>query len=308
MIKNFFQANVDVRVAFKDEGNLKTITSATNEDAEELYLFGEEDAVEGEIFIKPTNNSKLSHAGIKVELIGQIELSYDRGNHYVFCSMHQELSGPGELKESKTFDFSFTKADKGFESYKGINVRLRYFIRVKISRNYAPNIRREFDFAVQVVEKPPKTNPKLKMEVGIEDCLHIEFNYNKSIYTLNDVILGTINFLLVKIKIKHMELQIIKRESTGSGPNLYNESQIVTKFEIMDGAPVRDEQIPIRLFLTPFDLSPTYRTVQSKFSVRYYLNLVLVDEEDRRYFKQQEITMYRDKLVSDEEKALKFSG
>lgn len=30
-----------------------------------------------------------------------------------------------------------------------------------------------------------------------------------------------------------------------------------------------------------------------KFSVRYYLNLVLVDEEDRRYFKQQEMTLWR---------------
>lgn len=29
------------------------------------------------------------------------------------------------------------------------------------------------------------------------------------------------------------------------------------------------------------------RDVGKKFSVRYFLNLVLVDEEDRRYFKQQ---------------------
>jgi hypothetical protein len=34
-------------------------------------------------------------------------------------------------------------------------------------------------------------------------------------------------------------------------------------------------------------------TVNKKFSTRYYLNLVLVDEEHRRYFKQQEITIYR---------------
>jgi hypothetical protein len=26
---------------------------------------------------------------------------------------------------------------------------------------------------------------------------------------------------------------------TGAGPNLYNESETITKFEIMDGAPVR---------------------------------------------------------------------
>lgn len=53
------------------------------------------------------------------------------------------------------------------------------------------------------------------------------------------------------------------------------------------------ESIPIRLFLSPYDLTPTYRNINNKFSVKYYLNLVLVDEEDRRYFKQQEITMYR---------------
>lgn len=48
-----------------------------------------------------------------------------------------------------------------------------------------------------------------------------------------------------------------------------------------------------RLFLSPYDLAPTYKNVHNKFSVKYYLNLVLVDEEDRRYFKQQEIVLYR---------------
>merc|ERR1719219_3227063 len=195
--------------------------------------------------------------------------------------MFQDLESPGSLTKGTTFPFSFAKSEKQFESYNGINVKLRYFIRVKISRSYAPNVKRE---------------------VGIEDCLHIEFEYDKSVYALDECIRGVINFLLVRIKIQKMELRIIKRESTGSGPNLYNETEIVTKYEIMDGAPVKDEVIPIRLYLKSFNLSPTYRTVQSKFSVRYYLNLVLVDEEERRYFKQQEITLWRDKLVSTETK------
>jgi hypothetical protein len=40
-------------------------------------------------------------------------------------------------------------------------------------------------------------------------------------------------------------------------------------------------------------LTPTHHNINNKFSVKYFLNLVLVDEEDRRYFKQQEIPMYR---------------
>ncbi len=52
----------------------------------------------------------------------------------------------------------------------------------------------------------------------------------------------------------------------------------------------------MRLFLSPYDLTPTYKNVANRFNVKYYLNLVLVDEEDRRYFKQQEIFLYRDAL------------
>lgn len=86
-----------------------------------------------------------------------------------------------------------------------------------------------------------------------------------------------------------MELSIIRRETTGAGSSQYNESETITKFEIMDGAPVKGETIPIRLFLSGFELTPTYLDVNKKFSTRYYLNLVLVDEENRRYFKQQEV-------------------
>ena len=74
------------------------------------------------------------------------------------------------------------------------------------------------------------------------------------------------------------------------------ESETLAKFEVMDGAPVRGECIPIRLFLKGYDLTPSYKNVNNKFSVKYFLNLVLVDEEDRRYFKQQEIILWRKKL------------
>ncbi len=75
--------------------------------------------------------------------------------------------------------------------------------------------------------------------------------------------------------------------SLSSAPNIYTENEPIAKYEIMDGAPVRGESIPIRLFLAGYDLTPTMRDINKKFSVRYYLNLVLVDEEERRYFKQQ---------------------
>lgn len=171
-------------------------------------------------------------------------------------------------------------------------MRLRYFLRVTIVRRLT-DIVKEVDIAVHTLSSYPEMNNSIKMEVGIEDCLHIEFEYNKSKYHLKDVIVGKIYFLLVRIKIKHMEIAIIKKETTGSGPSVYTESENIAKYEIMDGAPVRGESIPIRVFLAGYDLTPTMRDINKKFSVRYYLNLVLMDTEDRRYFKQQEITLWR---------------
>lgn len=38
----------------------------------------------------------------------------------------------------------------------------------------------------------PEALDSLKMEVGIEDCLHIEFEYDKSAYHLQDVVIGKV--------------------------------------------------------------------------------------------------------------------
>ena len=165
-------------------------------------------------------------------------------------------------------------------------MRLRYFVNVIINRSYN-RITKEEEFVVfnPITEQPTAGHP-IKMEVGIEDCLHIEFEFGKSVYTLKDCILGKVYFNLVRIKIKQMELNVIRKEQVGSGANAVTESENLTKFELMDGAPVKGECIPIRFYLASTDLTPTYENVNKRFSVRYHLNLVLIDEEDRRYFKQ----------------------
>jgi len=257
-------------------------------------LYVGDETVKGSVKVTPvTKGKKVDHQGIVIELVGQIEMFYERGNNFEFLSMSRELEGAGDLTAEKEYSFEFLNVEKQYESYNGINVRLRYFLKVTVKRGLVSNVVKEQDLWVRNFTSVPEVNHPIKMEVGIEDCLHIEFEYNRSKYHMKDVIIGKIYFLLVRIKIKHMELAIIKRESTGSGPNLYNESETVTKYEIMDGAPVKGESIPIRLFLSPFELTPTYKSISNKFSLKYYLNLVLVDEDDRRYFKQQEIILWR---------------
>lgn len=174
-------------------------------------------------------------------------------------------------------------------------MRLRYYINVVINRNYN-RITREEEFIVYNLGSEPELNPPIKMEVGIEECLHIEFEFTNSKFHLKDCILGKVSFNLVRIKIKLMELSIIRRETVGSGKNSVTENETLSKFEIMDGAPVKGELVPVRFYLASTDLTPTYRNVNNRYSCKYLLNLVLLDEEDRRYFKQQEIDLWRKKV------------
>jgi len=290
-----FSSGVDVSIKFADEENRKTVDIHGEKGSQRVFVFTGDEPVKGAVVVKIPDGKKIEHEGIKVELVGEIGVVYDRGNHHEFSTQLNEFSNTkGIIQGDQSYDFEFINSDKQYESYNGLNVRLRYFIRFSIFRGFgASNIIKEQEFWVINYQTPPDINNSVKMEVGIEDCLHIEFEYARSKYHLKDVILGKVYFLLVRIKIKYMEIALVKRESTGTPPNVYNENETMTKFEIMDGAPVRGECVPVRLFLGAFDLTPTYKNIQNKFSVKYSLNLVLVDEEDRRYFKQTDIFLWR---------------
>ena len=64
-----------------------------------------------------------------------------------------------------------------------------------------------------------------------------------------------------------MDLELRRRETTGAGTAARSESETVGRFELMDGAPVRGESVPVRMSLAPYDVTPTYRSVHNKVRV-----------------------------------------
>ncbi|ODV57969.1 retromer subunit PEP8 [Ascoidea rubescens DSM 1968] len=308
----FFKSPIDIEVRLDNEDSRQHVEVKNRKGRKEkLPLYEDGESVKGQVTIRLRNNNKLDHLGIKIQLIGTIETHSNsssnnnasnsnnsnltlNNNNDNFLYLLQELSAPATLNHPENYHFEFKNVEKQFESYRGLNVNLRYYLKCIVLRKNSSNIIREKELWVYNHQFPPDSPSSVKMDVGIEDCLHIEFEYSKSRYSLKDVIVGRIYFLLVRLKIKHMELSLIKRESIGTPPNQFSNSETLVRFEIMDGAPVRGEAIPIRLFLGGFDLTPTFRDVNKKFSVRTFLSLVLIDEDSRRYFKQSEIILYRE--------------
>lgn len=89
----------------------------------------------------------------------------DRTSTYEFTSLVKELETAGVLYSDKQYSFDFATVDKPYDSYTGLNVRLRYFLKVTVTRQYAPNILAEQELVVQSTAEPPPSQSSIKMEV-----------------------------------------------------------------------------------------------------------------------------------------------
>ena len=57
------------------------------------------------------------------------------GNQYEFTSLVRELDAPGELIQTKTYPYEFAAVEKHYDSYNGINCRLRCPLRPSTPKN-----------------------------------------------------------------------------------------------------------------------------------------------------------------------------
>ena len=257
-----------------------------------LTAFYDKDNITGEVNITLTSRS-FDHNGIKIMLLGIIESTSDSKNTSQFITLTKELSPPGTLSNQiNTFKFAFNNVELSYESYRGIEFNVKYILRVVIGSTLRSlTWEREFGVVRPYTKDVLKENNEpIKMDVGIEDWLHLSFELDRTKYSTKDVITGRVTFKKVSMFLKSMLLQIIRKEKIIGGEV---DTAILCRFEIMDGAPIRNEIVPIRFFLSPYELTPTYQNVNNKFSVQYVINLVLFDAKDKRYFKQHEIILYR---------------
>ena len=129
------------------------------------------------------------------------------------------------------------------------------------------------------------------LEIGLEEQLHIEFRSARLRYALNDWIEGDVEFLVSNIPLIGADLSLIRRECVGAR---ITEQAILLRHQILDGPAHKGDRIHFRFPLANVtDLTPSFKEVEKAADVLYFLNLIIYDAEGRRFFKQQEIQLYR---------------
>eukprot|EP01056_Protomagalhaensia_sp_Gyna25_P004692 Protomagalhaensia_sp_Gyna_25__4691@NODE_449_length_3399_cov_119_317262_g344_i0_p2_GENE_NODE_449_length_3399_cov_119_317262_g344_i0NODE_449_length_3399_cov_119_317262_g344_i0_p2_ORF_typecomplete_len335_score36_93Vps26/PF03643_15/6e77Arrestin_N/PF00339_29/3_6e05Arrestin_N/PF00339_29/1_2e03_NODE_449_length_3399_cov_119_317262_g344_i0581062 len=307
-------------------GDSKRKACFTSERPDEKgWVFTDGETLKGVATVHFRPGKSIEHLGLKLELIGRIETNTTKGSRtHDFLTVSKELDPPGMMSHPKSYEWQFKACEMPHDTYRGVNAKLRYFLRLTLARQNGKGVTKELDFIVQNYTAPPVERTPIRIYVGMENCLHIDLELANGVQELNGCIYGKVHFSVVRLKIRHMELDVLRQETVGGLTTLYSANNkaatnsedsgrtpqwqltgpptnemthhttTVTRFELMDGIPAKGETIPVRMFLRGLHLTPSYENVQNMFSVRHFLSLVLVDEEERRYFKKQEIFFYRD--------------
>ena len=259
-------------------------------------FFNDED-VEGYIDIKLNKNQTIEHNGIRAELHGIIEqFGKINSNTNEILNLGCEIARQGEISQnSSKYSFSFKNTMFKYESYKGINVSLKYFIKIIINSNIK-NFIYEKEFAVAIPNDSSilyENDGMIKMSVGLKNLLDLDFIIEHSNYNCRGTLKGFVTFSNIQLNLKYMEIELIKKEIILNNVNKKIEDTTIENFELIDGSPYKDEKIPFRFFLGGYNLTPTYSNVNNIFSVKYYINLIIGDYAGNQFFKEREIKLFR---------------
>ena len=253
------------------------------------------------MFLKvPKSAGSIGHYGIKIEFFGILNFPGGLKASINFCHLSSSLAAEGKLDggEVTEFPFEFRRVEMTHESYNGRHLQVKYFVKVSVKRGLG-DISCSRNIWVKDYSPVPFTpDPGWSLEVGLEDQLHINFNSPKSRFSLNDKIEGELHFSLVHLKIKSADLSLVRREIVA---NQITDQEVLHRYQIIDGPPARYDTIPFRFPLKNLkDLTPSLKEIEKIGSLLYFVNLIIYDVEGRRYFKQQEIQLYRDQKQENE--------
>jgi len=188
----------------------------------QLPIYNDWDPIKGKVIIDLNRNKNFQHQGIKIELLGIIETSNKRKSISKFISLCKDLESANELEnEISQYEFEFSNVEKPHDTYKGNFNTVKYILKATLMTNYK-NL--EFDQEI-IVQKPfcyvygdnDFSNMPIHLEIGIEEWIHVSFHVFKNRFYLNDCVEGEVNFKVVSVKFSSMEVQIIRRETCGSG-------------------------------------------------------------------------------------------
>ena len=287
----------EINICFEENLNRKQFKIKAKQKIENYPVFYDKEDIKGKVILT-INGKDFEHKGIKIVLKGIIieKKNIIQSKTKEFLYSEYELEKPGIFKEENIiYEFEFKEVKKKYESYRGENIIVKYFVTFIIETKLR-SMKYEKEF---IVLNPIKENELREKRKNLR--ILIEDEQNKFIcdipsqhIDMKGVIPGVISVEKLTSKISSIMLQIVKRETI---KGLDKEKQLnpksISSYEVLDGDLIEKEKIPIRIFLSPYNLTPSYSNIEDIYFVNYYLTVVITDSEGKKNSSLKEIILYR---------------
>ena len=307
-----YSENATIEILLEDTFHPNTIMTNNYGNKIECPSFYGSEPIKGSVQISLNNNSsRLNHSGIKIELIGEIDIHANENeeeNNNInnnqfnrFLSLTNNLSSQGVLnRDNNIYDFEFKSIEKQYDSYRGKKFSIKYLLLVTIETGLS-SIKKEKEICIFNCDKNLKRinelflndKNKIKVEIGVESLLHVCFELDRKNFHLKDTITGRVSFKKINLELENMSIRIIKIESLFGKEG---EIEPLGIYEIMEGSPTSTEDIIyFKMYLKGFNnISQTIKNeMNNNIRVSYYLCLEICDSENRNFFKKIEINLFR---------------
>jgi len=253
----------------------------------------------GQIKVLPKDNKSLDHTNLDIIIIGQIEVDIGGEPPKLFLLHKAALAKDVPLTGEKIYKFSHLPQNNLHESMVCKTFRIRYYVKAILTQNEKDIAVEEQDFGVQIPLTAFNVMVRYQGEFGVPDTLHVMLEFDQSGYYLDEIIVGKITLLLIKIDIKRVEIFIMKTESYGrklnsmAGEEIHTDEEIVYRAELKKN-PKKGDMIPIKINLNTLNLNPSLRQkAEGCFGVQYHLKVALFNETGAAFFRKVETILIR---------------
>ncbi|OHT06911.1 Vacuolar protein sorting-associated protein 26A [Tritrichomonas foetus] len=235
-----------------------------------------------------SNKGSFNHRGIEFEFA--TEFTPKSGKTLKYCSNTLRIAEAGTITGSQEFNLPQCEIPVNCQTYVGESFSLRHWVRITVKKLIG-SVDYEKEIRSYNVMHPSKKFDPICVRVAVSDAIRIDLIISRRQFEVGDVITGAAHFLLINLKVKSFTITFMAQEYTeANGRTIKNKHKIGT-WEISDGAPVKGEIIPFRLFLDPLKLDPSCANPQKGYSVTHLLRFTVLTMSDERYFKDLQIKL-----------------
>lgn len=145
-----------------------------------------------------------------MRLVGELTLLDSKST---FLERRVDLLNEAVLKarSSRTLAFKIPSDALKHPSYTGKYCAVGYALEIVVGKQCIQ--KQKLKVAFRVADSSKRGGSPTCLEIGVEDCLQLVIKLSSLRFPTNGVVIGQVNFELLKIPVKRMEIQLLRRET-----------------------------------------------------------------------------------------------